>query len=197
MTTIEFREPRRRDRAIRDEGWIEDLLTRAPFGVLALVSKEGPKAVPNLFVFDRSRRAIYLHAARTGETRETLESRPKVSFCVAEMGRLLPADAAVHFSVEFGSVVAEGEAVIVEDPAEATAALDHLMRKLAPHLEPGRDYRSIEGRDLDRTSVLRIDVERWSAKRNRSDSADAFVYTPPETPPGIGETSSVDPESQP
>ena len=67
---VPFCEPRRRDRAIRDEPWIEDLLRRAPVGVLALVAEEGAKAVPNLFVFDPSRRSVDLHAARTGETRE-------------------------------------------------------------------------------------------------------------------------------
>ena len=53
------------------------------------------------------------------------------------------------------------------------------MRKFAPHLEPGRDYRAVESRDLGRTAVLRIDVERWSAKSNRSEATEAYAYTPP------------------
>ncbi len=174
-----FREPRRRDRAIRDESWIEDLLRRAPVGVLALAAEEGAKAVPNLFVFDPSRRSVYLHTARSGETRGVVNEEPRVSFCVFEMGRLLPAEAAVDFSVEYASVVLEGRSSVVQDDAEARRVLGLLMDKYAPHLAAGRDYRSIDPPDLARTSVFRIDIDSWSGKGQSSTAEDAYPYSPP------------------
>ncbi|MCB1037612.1 MAG: pyridoxamine 5'-phosphate oxidase family protein [Acidobacteria bacterium] len=173
---IPFDEPRRRDRAIEDEAWIRALLTRVPLGVLATSGAESPGLNPNLFVFDPDRRAIYLHTARQGQTRRHVEERPRVTFCAAEMGRLLPAEAAVHFSVEYASVVATGRSVVVDDPAEATRALELFMAKYAPHLQLGRDYEGIRPKDLARTSVFRIDIESWSAKGKTSDAADAYRY---------------------
>ncbi len=173
---IPFEQPRRRDRAMEDESWIRDFLLRVPLGTLATTGEKGPGLNPNLFVFDPSENVVYFHTAKTGKTRRSIERWPQVAFSVAEMGRLLPADAAMHFSVEYASVVIEGRAKVVEDLVEASRALDLLMKKYAPHLESGRDYRGISERDLVKTSVFRIDVESWSAKGKTSEAPDAYSY---------------------
>ena len=162
---------RRRDRAVDDDAWIRDFLHRAPHGVLAVASGDQPFANMNIFVYDPVAHAILLHTARNGRTRDVLTDNPRVCFSVAEMGRLLPADEAIHFSVEYAGVIAFGNARIVEDPDAATRALDLLMRKYAPHLEPGKDYRPVEARDLVKTSVIEVRVEAWSAKRKTVDEA--------------------------
>ena len=100
----------------------------------------------------------------------------KTAFCVAEMGRLLPAPAAINFSVEYASVVVEGTSRVVEDDDESYYALDLFMRKYAPQFEPGRDYRPAGARDLAKTSVFRIDIESWSAKGKSSQAEDAYEY---------------------
>ncbi len=180
MQEIRFRQPRRKDRAIDDATWIRELLTRAPVGTLASVSEDGaPAIVPNLFAFDPTNDVVYLHSAKQGETRTNVELRPRVAFSVSEMGRLLPAGAAVDFSVEFASVILGGTSSVVDDPAEARHALELLMRKYAPNLEPERHYRGIGDRDLARTSVYRIDIESWSGKGKSSTAADAYTYDPP------------------
>ena len=171
-----YQEPRRRDRGVEDTDWIRDLLTRAPVGAMATADAEGPTLVPNLFVFDPSKDVIYLHSARKGETRTQLDGCPQAAFCVAEMGRLLPAPAAVNFSVEYASVVLKGTSSVVEDEEEASYALDLFMRKYAPQFEPGKDYRPTEAKDLARTSVFRIDIESWSAKGKTSQAEDAYDY---------------------
>lgn len=176
---IRFEKPRRKDRAIDDEAWIRAMLERAPLGTLATIDEGGPALNPNLFVFDPEARAIYLHTAKSGNTRTNVESRQRVAFCVSEMGRLLPADAAVHFSVEYASVIARGLASVVDDEAEAARALDLLMRKYAPHLEPGEHYRGVEAKDLARTSVYRVEIESWSAKGKVSNAPDAYAYRAP------------------
>ena len=156
---------RRRDRAIDDEGWIETLLTRAAVGSLATVADAQPFLNVNLFWFDAERRAIYLHTARRGRTRSNVEAGEPVCFAVHEIGRLLPAATALEFSVEYAGVVAFGRAYVVEDRDEASAALQALLDKYAPHLRPGHDYRGVTEEELARTTVMRFDVERWSGKR--------------------------------
>lgn len=155
---------RRRDRA-RDEGWIREFLTQARWGVLALVDDRGrPFANSNLFVFDADRHAIYLHTARVGATPALLASPRPACFSTSEMGRLLPADEALEFSVEYAGVTVFGEVSTVHDPGEAERALQALLDKYAPHLRPGTDYRAITAEELRRTAVYRVDIREWSGK---------------------------------
>ncbi len=168
---------RRNDRAM-DDGWIRAFLAAAPVGVVATVDDGQPFLNSNLFVYDESRHAIYVHTARTGRTRVNIEADERVAFTAFEMGRLLPADEALEFSVEYAGVVAFGRATVVADAKEAEEGLQLLLDKYAPHLRPGRDYRPITPDELRRTSVMRIDVSEWSGKRKEaeSDFPGAFRY---------------------
>jgi hypothetical protein len=172
---------RRRDRAVEDQAWIRDFLARAPVGTVAVCDGLQPLLVPNLFVFDPDRAAIYVHSARIGTTRSVCETNERVAFAVHEMGRLLPADEALEFSTEFASVVAIGRATVVEDAGEARDALQALLDKYAPHLSPGRDYRPPTPEEMKRTTVLRIDVESWSGKRKEAEPEfpGAYAWPPP------------------
>ena len=158
--------PRRRDRS-HDPEWIAEYLRRSPWGVLALAMPEGPPHVnANLFVYQDDPDRIYLHSARTGALPSALEGPEGVpgSFTTSEMGRLLPADQALEFSVEYSGLVASGTVRTVHDEAEAETALQALLDKYAPHLRPGEHYRPITADEMTRTAVFRLDVEGWSGK---------------------------------
>ena len=173
---IEFTQMRRRDRAVEDRSWIHHMLLHAPIGTLATVGPDGPNLNPNLFVFEPDAEAVYIHTARTGQSRLNAERDTRVAFSVSEMGNLLPADSAVEYSVEYASVILGGRVSIVEDPVEARRVLMLLMRKYAPQFEPERDYREISDHDLSRTTVFRIDIERWSGKGKGVEAPDAYSY---------------------
>ncbi len=172
--TPERLEPRRRDRGM-EEAWIRELLRRAPVGTLAVPDPAAgpPHLNTNLFAYDEEAEAIVLHTARTGALPEAVGSAgPEgvpASFTVFEMGRLLPADEALEFSVEYGGVVARGRARIVEEPEGQEADLQRILDKYAPHLRPGRDYRPIVAKELERTAVYRLEIEGWSGKEKRVD----------------------------
>ena len=177
---------RRRDRG-KDDGWIREFLTQARWGVAAFTDDGGqPFVNANLFWYDPERHAVYLHTARTGRTPGLLARERPVCFTTSEMGRLLPADEALEFSVEYAGVVVFGPGVTVADGAEARAALDGILRKYAPHLEPDRDYRGITDEEMARTAVFRIDVESWSgkAKTEADDFPGAFHVPAPSLLPG-------------
>jgi nitroimidazol reductase NimA-like FMN-containing flavoprotein (pyridoxamine 5'-phosphate oxidase superfamily) len=152
---------RRSDRDA-DETWIRSFLHESAVGVLATVCDGQPFVNSNIFVYDEDRHAIYLHTARTGRTRDTVEANPKVAFTVYETGRLLPAEEALEFN----------------DPDEAEGGLQLLLDKYAPHLRPGRDYRPITAGELKRTNVFRLDIESWSGKRKcvEQDFPGAYRY---------------------
>jgi uncharacterized protein len=176
--TTPLTQPRRRDRAVNDEAWIRDFLRQAAYGYLATVADGQPFLNMNIFVYDEARHAIYLHTARTGRTRSNVEGDGRVCFGVSSMGRLLPADTALEFSVEYAGVAVFGRGSVVADDTEAHDALQLLLDKYAPHLRPGRDYRAITPDELARTAVFRIDIEQWGGKQKvaPADFPGAFLY---------------------
>jgi nitroimidazol reductase NimA-like FMN-containing flavoprotein (pyridoxamine 5'-phosphate oxidase superfamily) len=169
---------RRADREVSDDAWIKDYLRRAPIATLATAHENQPFVNSNLYVYDEVRHCIYMHTARLGRTRANIEQNPRVCFTIMDMGRLLPAPEALEFSVEYESVVVFGQASVVEDPAEATDALQQLLDKYAPHLSAGEDYRPPMPEELARTAVFRIDISEWSGKKKAvaADFPGAFWY---------------------
>lgn len=175
---LPYTQVRRSDRAVEDEAWIRTLLHRAPIGTLATVHEGQPFINANLFVYDEVTHVIYMHTARVGRTRANLEGEEKVCFSVSEMGRLLPADTALEFSVEYAGVVVFGHAAIVDDEQEAAHGLQLLLDKYFTHLKPDVDYRPTTPEELARTSVYRIQIDSWSGKKKEvePDFPGAFLY---------------------
>lgn len=183
---LPINQARRSDRAVEDEDWMRSFLRQAPVGVLATAYEGQPFINSNLFVYDEAAHAIYLHTANRGRLRFNVEASAAesevgsaaVCFHVFEMGRLLPADTALEFSVEYGGVMVFGQGRVVDDWEEARHGLQLLLDKYFPHLRPGQDYRAIVDEELARTAVYRIDVEAWSGKRKAvgEDFPGAFWY---------------------
>ena len=124
--TLPRHQVRRSDREVTDKAWLRAFLHRAPAGYLATVDGDQPFINVNLFVYDAERHAIYLHTARKGRTRANLETAPKTCFTVSEMGRLLPADVALEFSVEYQSVTMFGRTEIITREDEAKIGRAHV-----------------------------------------------------------------------
>ncbi|MCP4591651.1 MAG: pyridoxamine 5'-phosphate oxidase family protein [bacterium] len=177
---------RRHDRAVHDDEWIRAFLRRAPFGTLATAADHQPFLHTSSFVYDQAVGAVYFHGAHAGRTPQNLAANDRVCFSVSEMGRLLPAERAMGFSVEYAGVVIFGRASLVTDPTEARGALDQLMNKYFPHLAPGRHYANMTEDELAMTAVYRLDIQAWSGKEKQAplDFPGAFVYgDPPESAP--------------
>ena len=184
-STPELIPVRRKDRAVTDEAWIENMLIKSATGVLANSHDGQPFVNMNVFAYDPSEKCIYLHTAKEGRTRSNVEQNERVCFCVHEMGRLLPAVHARNFSVEYSGVVAFGNVQVVTDAGEARKALQLVLDKYAPHLEAGVHYRQITADEIAQTTVYRIQIDRWSGKRKvaPTDHPGAFRYGTPAVPP--------------
>lgn len=177
---IPINQPTRQDRS-KDDIWIKEYLKRMPFGMLATEHDGQPFIKPTLFVYDEVEHAIFIHGALAGRMRTNLETNPRVSFCIAEMGRLLPAGTAMEVGMEYVSVVVFGRAELLTDASQARRGLQLLLDRFFPHLKPGIDYREILPQELDITSVYRIKIDSWSGKedRARDDYPGAFNYQAP------------------
>ncbi len=180
--SIKINQPTRKDRA-KDESWIKAFLHRVPFGALATEHDGQPFVKPTSFVYAEQENSIYIHGALVGRMHTNLETNPRVSFCVAEMGRLLPADTAMEVGVDYASVVVFGQAELLTDADQARHGLQLLLDRYFPQRKPGVDYREIQPHELDITSVYRIKIESWSGKEDRArpDFPGAFTFQAPET----------------
>ena len=173
-------QPLRKDRA-KDDAWIKAYLKRVPFGMLATEYEGQPFIKPTSFVYDEAEHTIYIHGALVGRMRTNLEVNPRISFCIAEMGRLLPGDTAMEVGVEYASVVVFGKVEILTEADQTRHGLQLLLDRFFPHLKPGIDYREILPQELDITSVYRIKIDSWSGKEEhaRQDFPGAFIYLAP------------------
>ncbi|WP_420456036.1 pyridoxamine 5'-phosphate oxidase family protein [Rubrivirga sp.] len=176
---------RRSDRGA-DDAWIRERLRTAAVGTLATARDGRPFLNTNLFVYEDDEGdglgTIWLHTAHVGRTAANvaLFAPAPVCFSVFEIGRLLPDDRALEFSVEYAGVVAFGSGWVVERADEQRHGLALVMAKYAAHLAPGADYEPPTDADLARTAVFRIDVEAWSGKTKAAPADFPGAYTWPD-----------------
>lgn len=154
-------------KAVDDREWIVEFLDEQDTGVLGLVDEDEPHLVTQLFVYDDERGSIFVHGAQGGRAHGIVDRNEEASACftTSRMGRVVPADEPVNFTVEYASVVAYGGVELLDDPAAKRRVLERFMEKFAPQLSPGEDYEEMSEESIDRTAVYRFDVETWSAKR--------------------------------
>ncbi len=158
---------RRKERGVDDEVWIQELLQRVPFCVMATVVNERPFTVARNFAYDKEKHVVYMHGARKGHTFTTVEHGAYVCLNVSEMGRLLPAKRAMNFGAEYAGAVISARASLVTDTDEAKHALQLIVDKHFPHLRSNVDYETTSDVDLKITAVIRIDIDEWSGKQKK------------------------------
>jgi nitroimidazol reductase NimA-like FMN-containing flavoprotein (pyridoxamine 5'-phosphate oxidase superfamily) len=136
------------------------LLQEAEWGVLATVDAEGwPYAVPvNHAVVDGS---LIIHCATAGHKLDNLAVHPKVSYCVVTQAETLPLELATRYA----SAIVFGRAELLTDEAEKRAALRALGLRFAPE-HPEVVEREL-GKDLFRTAVVRVRIDRLTGKARR------------------------------
>ncbi len=153
-----FQEMRRQDRQLtRLEA--EEILAKGLYGVLSInAGDDYAYGVPFSYVYRENR--IYLHCAPEGKKLTLMRRDNKVSFCVVSGAEPLPQ----KYSMKYQSAMAFGKAMEVNDKQEQLAALIALVEKYytdQDHIEKGK-VKAAES--LDRTLVLRIDVDHLTGK---------------------------------
>lgn len=127
---------------------------------------------PTTFFYDETGHRIIFHSNIAGRIRSNIERHPEVCVEVSELGRLLPSNIALEFSLQYRSVIIFGRARIIEDHNEKRDVLHRLIAKYFGEMQIDKDYRSATDKELKRTSVYEIKIENWSGKENWKDRAD-------------------------
>lgn len=150
---------RRKDREIATQGDMEDILSRAEYGVLSLCDKGKPYGVAvNFGLYDN---ALYIHCAPDGRKLDLIRGNPAAAFTAVGNTKLIRAEKACDWSSYYESVFIEGRAAIVEDTEGKIAGLNAIMRKYS-----GRDY-DFGANDLKGIVIIRIEIDKMTGKSKK------------------------------
>lgn len=178
LTVTSANQQRRPEHAQTDD-WTRNFLQQAHIGHISTRWDEQPFITPTTFWFDPNRREIYFHSNIIGRVRANAQRHTQVCFEASEFGKVLPANVALEFSIQYQSAVVFGTLRVLEDEAEKRHALSGLIAKYFPTMTAGQEYRPITEQELKRTSVYAIAIESWSGKKNWPDRADQSDEWPP------------------
>lgn len=156
----------------RDDNWIRVFLKKARVAHIATSRDGQPFLNPTTFWFDEENHRVIFHSNLAGRVRSNIEANPKVCLEASELGKLLPSNVALEFSLQYRSVIVFGTARLITDPAEARRVLYSLIKKYFPTMSAGKEFREITDKELRATSVYAIEIESWSGKENWKDRAD-------------------------
>ena len=154
----------------RTDDWIRAYLHEAKICRIATSWDDQPFVMANTFWFEEDNHRIIFHTNLAGRMRANIERNPKVCLEVSELGKLLPSNVALEFSLQYRSVMVFGTVRVLGEPAEQRGALYGLIGKYF-NMIPGTEYRPITEDELRQTSVYALDIESWSGKENWQERA--------------------------
>ena len=152
---------RRKDREVTGADALEEILEKCQVCRLALHGPEYPYVVPLNFGYarDGERFSLYFHGAREGTKMVLLRADPRAAFEMDTALRLIPANDACAFTMEYESLTGCGLLSVLEGE-EKRAGLSAIMRQYAP----GRTF-SFRPAELESVAVLRLSVLEMTGKR--------------------------------
>jgi uncharacterized protein len=161
---------RYRERARYDRATVHGIFDEALICHVGFAGADGPVVLPTTHA--RLDETVYLHGSTGSGPMLAASSADGLPVCVTAtlIDGLVFARSAMHHSMEFRSVVAVGNARLVQDRDEKL----HALTALLDHVAPGRsgDSRMPNDRELAATAVLALDLVEVSAKVRTGGPAD-------------------------
>src|SRR5215831_10788341 len=147
-------------RAVYDREVINAILDEGLVCHVGFTAEGQTYVIPTMYA--RIGDAIYFHGSAASRMLRGLASGLNVCISVTLSDGLVLARSVFNHSMNYRSVLALGNATVVDEPAEKLAALQAFTEKLLP----GRwdDARQPNERELKATSILRLPLNEASAK---------------------------------
>lgn len=126
-----------------------------------MIDGDRPYVVPMHYGYtlENGRLTLYLHSAKEGRKLDILSKNSTVAFVLeTDVSPISGGEIPCKYGAAYASLMGEGRAVLLSDPAEKAAALAVLMKT-----QTGRDF-DITPDMADSVAVIRVDVESYSAK---------------------------------
>ena len=147
-------------RGVFDRAAVHAILDEGLVCHVGFVADGQPFVIPTTYARVEDR--LYVHGSAASRMLRELSGGIPVAVTVTLLDGLVLARSAFHHSMNYRSVVVLGQATLVGDPAEKSAALEAIVE----HVVPGRSrlVRGPNEKELLATSVLRLDLVEVSAK---------------------------------
>lgn len=149
---------RRNDKEIKDIKEIEEIIEKASYCHLALADGDEPYIVSMNYGYKD--KTLYLHAAAEGRKIELIKKNNKVCFEMVVDVETIRGDKSCGWSMKYRSVVGTGRAYILNGDKAKTDGL----KILTGHYS--HNEFSVPKETLDKTAVIRIDVESLTGKKS-------------------------------
>jgi uncharacterized protein len=158
--TSRTRVVREANRAVYDRKTIYEILDEAFVCHVGFSTDGQPFVIPTMFA--RMDNAIYFHGSAASRMLRSLGDGLPVCITVTLIDGLVLARSVFNHSMNYRSVVALGQATLIQEPSEKLQALRAFTEKLIP----GRwnDARQPNEQELKATSILRLPLTEVSAK---------------------------------
>lgn len=138
----------------------EDLLKKSFYGHLAMSVDDQPYVLPVNFAYDKCK--IYIHCNTIGRKLDALSVNPKICLAVNEIHKVLSDINPCDFGVRFASVLAFGQAQIIDDAETKLLALNMIIEKYAA----GMNVNKLSLEATSAVKVIVVNVDTISGKLN-------------------------------
>ncbi len=142
-----------------DHAEVEDIMNSARVCHLALADEHQPYVVPLCFGYRE--KALYFHTGKTGRKMDVLKKNNRVCFEVTTDVDMVPAENPCKWNMRYRSVVGEGRAFMVEDPAEKRKALDVIVEHY------GGTPAAYDETRVSNLAVIKVTIERMTGKKSK------------------------------
>jgi nitroimidazol reductase NimA-like FMN-containing flavoprotein (pyridoxamine 5'-phosphate oxidase superfamily) len=149
---------RRREREIRDEAGIQEILEKGLVCRLGLYDGAYPYVVPMNYGCRNGR--LYFHCAGEGRKIDILKKNDRVCIEVDIDSRIVRGDTPCRWAAKYRSVIGFGRARIIDDDKAKKAGLDVIM---AHYGGSGGDY---DEKSLQRTSLIEVVLDSITGKQS-------------------------------
>jgi uncharacterized protein len=158
--TQRSRVKRLHDRARYDRETVHAILDAGLLCHVGYVIDGQPYVTPTAYW--REGEQVYWHGSSASRMLRHLKGRPRVCFTVALMDGLVLARSGFHSSVNYRSVMAFGEAEVIEEADAKRAALEAMMERIVPGRWPTLKPPTLQ--ELKATTVVSLALEEVVAK---------------------------------
>jgi len=150
----------KRELQITDPEQILAILDTAKVLRLGLAVNNEPYIVPMNYgyIMEDGKLTLYLHSGLKGKKLDMIRMNPRVFIELDCDLTPFESEKPCQYGLSYSSIMARGEAHIVEDVEEKMAAMTALMKT-----QTGRDF-SFNERLVSMVAVIRVDVSEFTAK---------------------------------
>ena len=153
---------RRSDREVKDKSEIIEIIKKCGVCRLAFSDSNIPYIVPMNFGFEYTYETLtlYFHGAKEGKKHDIISKNPIVCFEMDCSHKLIKAEEACDYTMEYESVIGIGRIKYCTENTEKLHALKHLMSQ---YTKTG-DF-TFPDHVLDSVTIFKLEVSEFTGKR--------------------------------